>query len=162
MPPLSSLDPRRVGLSSLAAALAYLAVNALDMRLLRYPQNDLVLQGRMLPIFPKHLWPLTGLIMHTGFGATLTALYALLGRDRLPGPPWLRGVAWLLTENTLLWPLVLLLDRHHPAVRDGQMPPLSTMRCFIQANLRHIAFGAVMALAYEALAPNSESRDGRP
>jgi hypothetical protein len=129
-------------MAGLAAAAAYLLTNLLDMRLLRYPQNDLMLQGRMVPLF-RPVWPLAGLVLHTGFSLALTALYAA-ARDRLPGPPWLRGVLFLQAENTALWTLVPLIDRYHPAVRDGQMPPLNTPRCFLQAVLRHLVFGAVM------------------
>lgn len=141
----------RVGLAGGAAAIAYLIEMALDMRLLRYPQNDLVLQGRLAPV-PRRFWLPAGLVLHTGFGLTLALVYALVARRRLPGPPWLRGVLFANLENALLWPLTPLLDRYHPAVRDGQMPPLNTPVCFAQAVLRHVAYGAVLAVAYEALA----------
>ena len=139
--------PRAVA-AGLAASAAYLATNALDMRLLRYQQSDLVLLGRLLPPL-RPVWPLAGLVLHTGFGLALAIVYAALARERLPGPGWLRGILLATAENLLLWPLVPLVDRHHPAVRAGLMPPLNRPRPFLQAVLRHLAFGAVLGLVYE-------------
>lgn len=145
--------------AGLAASIAYLAMMVLDMRLLHYPQNDLVLQGRMAPV-PRRLWLPAGLVMHCSFGILLALVYGLLARDHLPGPPWLRGVLLASGENLLIWPLTLLIDRFHPAVRDGQMPPMNTWRCFTQAVLRHIAFGAVLGATYPAAHSVSELKPG--
>jgi hypothetical protein len=134
----------RIGLAGGAAALAYLGMMLLDMRRLGYRQNDLVLQGRLVPSVGRW-WLPTGLVLHGGFGLLLAALYARFGR-RLPGPGWLRGLLFASAENWLLWPLTLLIDRYHPAVLDGQMPPLNNLRCFAQAELRHLAFGVVLGL----------------
>lgn len=143
----ATVDGRRVMVAGTAAAAAYLAAMAADMRLLRYPQNDLVLLGRMLPVFGR-FWPVAGLAAHISFSLVMGWFYAAVAGPRLPGPPWLRGVLLAVVENTLLWPLVILIDRAHPAVRDGQMPPLNTVRCFTQATSRHIAFGAALGAVH--------------
>lgn len=145
--------------AGLAASGAYLAMMAVDMRLLDYPQSDLVLQGRLAPV-PRHWWLPAGLIMHAGFGIVLALGYGRLARHRLPGPPWLRGVILASAENLLLWPLTVLIDRSHPAVRDGQMPPMNNPRCFAQAVLRHIAFGAVLGLVYGEGQPTTTPTGG--
>lgn len=142
--------PAQVGraiVAGLVASAAYLAMMALDMRLLRYPQNDLVLQGRLAPV-PRRFWLPAGLVMHSGFGVALALIYALVVHERLPGPAWCRGILLANLENALLWPLTRVIDRYHPAVRDGQMPPMNTPRCFLQAVLRHIAFGAALGVVY--------------
>jgi hypothetical protein len=142
-----AFDGQRALLAGIAASAAYLVANELDVRLVRYPQRDVMLQGRLLPIAPR-AWPLVGLVMHAGFGLTLALVYAAAVHHRLPGPDWLRGMAWANLENVLLWPLTPLIDRHHPAVRDGAMPPLATWRCFGQAVFRHTVYGAVLGLVY--------------
>jgi hypothetical protein len=144
---VSEIDAPRLTLAGLAASVAYLIANEIDVRVANYPQRDLMLQGRMLPGVGR-AWPLLGLLMHTGFGLSLAVIYATVVRDRLPGPYWLRGVIWLNVENLLLWPLTLRLDRQHPAVLDGSMPPLANWRCFGQAVFRHTVFGAVLGWLY--------------
>ena len=156
---LATIDARAALLAGGAASAAYLVANEADVHLLRYPQRDLMLQGRMLPAFAP-VWPLAGLVMHVGFGMTLALLYAAVGRDRLPGPPWLRGALWANLENCLLWPLTPLIDRWHPAVRDGAMPPLANWRCFAQAVARHTVYGATLGLVYEAAGAARRERRG--
>jgi hypothetical protein len=156
---LTTIDARAALLAGGAASAAYLVVNEADCRLLRYPQRDLMLQGRLLPAL-EPVWPLAGLVMHAGFGATLALLYAAVGRDRLPGPAWLRGALWANLENCLLWPLTPLIDRWHPAARDGSMPPLANWRCFAQAVARHAVYGALLGLVYEAAGPARRERHG--
>ena len=63
---------------------------------------------------------------------------------RLPGPYWLRGVAMAQAENLTLWPLVLLIDRSHPAVKSGDLAHMSRPIYFGQAVWRHLALGAVL------------------
>ena len=49
-------------------------------------------------------------------------------------------------ENLALWPLILLIDRVHPAIRRGALAPLNRPAYFAQAVLRHAALGVVLGL----------------
>ena len=56
-----------------------------------------------------------------------------------------QGILVALVENTSLWPAMLVLDRVHPARRDGTWPPLfANPRVFGQATAGHALFGAVV------------------
>lgn len=150
------IDPRRALAAGLLASAAYLVANELDIRICRSPQRDLMLQGRLRPIL-RPVWPLTGLVLHAGFGVILALLYAAV-RERLPGPAWLRGALWANLENAVLWPLTPVIDRYHPAVQDGSMPRLATWTALAQAVWRHLVFGVVLGLADEALGRRAARR----
>jgi hypothetical protein len=47
-------------------------------------------------------------------------------------------------ENVTLWPLVLLIDRSHVAVRHGELARMNRPIYFWQAVWRHLALGAVL------------------
>jgi hypothetical protein len=140
-------DPQAAAVAGTVAAAAYLAEMAVDLPLLDCPTNDLLLLGGIFSR-DRRVWPLVGTALHFGFGATLAQGYGLVAR-RLPGPPWLRGVAFTMVENTLLWGLVPLFDRFHPAIRAGDLPKMNRPIPFLQQVLRHIAYGAALGIVYE-------------
>ena len=142
----SGYDPQQAAVAGTLASAAYLAEMAVDLPLLRCPTNDLLLLGGIASRNPRVWWPL-GTAMHFFNGVALAQVYAAVGR-RLPGPPWLRGVIFTLIENTLLWALVPLFDRYHPAIRAGELPKMNRPIPFLQQVLRHIAYGAVLGAAY--------------
>jgi hypothetical protein len=81
-------------------------------------------------------------MMHMQNGALFGALYANIAPG-LPIAPALRGPACGLAEHFVLWPLVGLTDRFHPA--RAQLPVLSgNHRAFAQATWRHLLFGYVL------------------
>jgi hypothetical protein len=93
-----------------------------------------------------------------GNGALFGALYAQ-ARPFVPAPPVAAGLAAALAEHALSWPLVGLVDEHHPA--RGEMPALwGNRRAVLQATWRHALFGAVLG-ALEALV-NDRSADEPP
>ncbi len=141
-------DMRRAGLAGLAGAAAYLAEQYLDMRLLRFGGDDVRLLGQALTRRDP-AWRVAGLAVHASNGIALSLIYAALLRNRLPGAPVLRGLLLGQVENAALWPLVpLVIDRFHPAIRDGLMPRLNTPAYAAQAILRHLAYGAVLGSVY--------------
>ncbi len=129
--------------AGVVAALAYLAEQEIDRRLWNPRSHDLDLLGGMLTR-NRQCWRPLGFIMHLGAGATFGIIFDRGLGARLPGPYWFRGLLAAQVENVALWPLVLLLDRVHPAVRMGVLAPLHRRAYFLQAVLRHAAFGTAL------------------
>lgn len=143
-PTLSSVQALRDGV---LAALAYLGVMYADMFITGSRSDDLLMLGR--PITDNRVQArILGLFAHCGFGGCMGMLYAAIGRRRLRGPSWVRGVQMMLIENTVLWPLSFVADRYHPSMRSGELPRLNTPIPFLQQIVRHIAFGAVLGWLY--------------
>ncbi len=134
--------------AGVAAALPYLAEQELDRRLLNARSDDLHLLGGMLSPDPR-FWRPFGLALHLTAGAVFGIAFDRLIAPRLPGPYWLRGVMMAQVENASLWPLVVLMDRIHPAVKRGNLAPMNRPTYFAQAVLRHIALGATLGLLNE-------------
>ena len=85
-------------------------------------------------------WRVAGLAIHIANGAAFGVAF-----DRLGGHGVCRGVLAAEAENTLLWPLVAVLDRIHPDVRSGAWPPLArNPHAAAQEVLGHAVFGAVL------------------
>ncbi len=137
------------GLAALAGAAgsgAYLAEMAIDLPLLACPTNDLLLLGGFVTRDPR-IWPLLGGALHFANGIALAQVYAAV-QHRLPGPAWARGILFTLIENTAFWAAVPLLDRYHPAIREGKLPRMNRPVPFLQQVLRHIAYGAALGFVY--------------
>lgn len=142
------LEARRAVLAGLAGSAAYLAMQYVDLQLVRFPGDDLKLLG-MVATRRAPFWQLAGLATHLANGTLLALVYAALLRNRLPGPPLVRGLLVGQAENALLWPVVpFVIDRYHPAIREGLLPPLNTGPYAVQAILRHLAYGAVLGWVY--------------
>lgn len=139
-------------LAGLAAALAYLAAQGLDIRLLRNRTDDLAIHGRLLARDP-FWWRSAGMVMHCLFGTALGALYAAaLGRPlRRRLPPWAAGVAFMQAENTALYPLLALMQRFHPAWREGILESYYQPLTAAQQVWRHLVFGAVLGIVLDRL-----------
>ncbi len=141
-------DARRAVLAGLAGSAAYLAEQYLDLTLLRFPGDDLKLLG-MVATRRDPAWRVAGVATHFANGTALAIVYGLVARDRLPGPPAVRGLLMGQLENAVLWPIVpLIVDRYHPAVREGLLPRLNTPVYAAQAILRHVAYGLVLGWMY--------------
>lgn len=69
----------------------------------------------------------------------------LAGR-RLWGPYWLRGIVMVQVENATVFPVVVLLDRFHPAIRSGELAKVTRPIYFVQQAWRHLALGAVLGM----------------
>ena len=128
----------------------------LDRRLLDSDYSDVELMGKLVTRGDQ--WQAIGFALHVQNGAIFGAVYAQL-KPFLPGPAPLRGLLAALVENTLLWPGVELIDRHHPA--RGDLPKFSGNKAaFAQSTIRHAVFGIVLGLLEGAL--NDRSADEPP
>ena len=122
------------------AAVGWAAQQPLDKRVFASDYDDIELLGKL--VTSGRAWPLIGLVIHTANGAAFGVAYSL-ARDRLPGPPWARGLLAAQIENFALWPLGRLSDRHHPA--GDELPRLAgNWRALAQATWRHALFGIVL------------------
>ena len=146
---LKKIDLRAVALAGAAAGAAYAAVLEVDLRLTGRNVDDLTFLGRPFARDPARVRAV-GAAIHLGNSLALATAYALLGHDRLPGPPWLRGTVFANVENTILYPLTALEDLH-PAIRDGQLARYWTWPAFLQSVPRHVAYGAVLGALYDRL-----------
>ena len=133
----------RVVGAGLAAGTAYLVAQEIDRRITNPRSDDLILVGGLVTRRPD-LWRRLGLVNHMLASVTFGLLFHWIVAPRLPGPYWLRGLLTFQAENAATWPLVLLIDRFHPAVKTGDMAPLNRPIYFAQAAWRHLAFGVVL------------------
>lgn len=133
-------------LGGLAGGAAFAAVMKLDIALSGERNDDFQLLGGFGPL--RDRWRVTGPIVHAFNSASLGCVYALVS-DRLSGPGWRRGLTFAIIENTLLWPIIIVLDRVHPAIASGEMPTFNRPWPFVAENLRHAAYGVVLGTVYE-------------
>lgn len=119
------------------AAIAWIAVEPLARRAFGTTYSDVRLLGR--PFSRRH-WRAVGTTLHLLNGAAAGVAFHRLG---LRG--WKAGVAVFQLENAVAWPLMALVDRHHPDRRDGTWPPLlRNRRVFAQEAAVHAVFGAAL------------------
>ncbi len=128
---------RRAALAGAAAAGVWAALEPIDSRLFRNDYSDVALLGKA--VTRSRAWPVVGAAMHLANGAAFGVALATL-RRRVP----VSGVRLALIENTALYPLVILVDRKHPARGGPGLARLSTPRAFAQATARHAVFGFVL------------------
>ena len=139
--------------AGITAGAGYLVQQEIDNRLTGRNLDDLLLLGR--PMVKTKLRAKTlGTLIHVANSAGIGILYAAAANHRLPGPAWARGMLFLTMENCVLYP-VMLLDRHHPAVKSGEIAPYWTLPAFLQSFPRHLVFGAILGVVYEALDPKA-------
>ncbi|MEJ7652545.1 MAG: hypothetical protein WKH64_03925 [Chloroflexia bacterium] len=132
--------------AGVVGAVAYAVEMELDQRILDYPFDDLAAARAARCESARLVRPL-GLAIHLANGALAGVVYARVCR-LLPGPGWLRGLLFGQIENAMLWPLMLAVDRYHPARKDGSLPPAWSRRNFVAAVARHAAFGLTLGLIY--------------
>jgi Family of unknown function (DUF6789) len=124
------------------AAMAYLGAMEIDIALTHYPSSDLqVIEGLARGRSSRVPW--VGVLGHLANGAGLGIIYAVVQRW-LPGPAWLRGILFSEGFILLAWPTTPLLDRFHPLIRRGQLPPFARRTAFAQNLSRHLVFGLVL------------------
>jgi hypothetical protein len=141
---LPLVELRRTLNGALAGATAaglWAAQQPLDKRIFGSSYDDVELLGKLVTRGPG--WPPAGLGMHMVNGAAFGAVYALL-RPLVPAPPLAAGIGAALAEHVALWPLGVLVDRHHPARSDLE-PLAGNRRAFVQSGWRHLLFGVVLA-----------------
>ncbi len=89
--------------------------------------DDLQPLGRPLVNDPTDA-KVAGLPIHLFNSVGPAATYAAVGRDRLPGPSWLRGVIFATIENTVLYPIAAL-EELHPGIEPGGNRPVFHSEC---------------------------------
>jgi hypothetical protein len=125
-----------------AAATLWGLAEPLDRRLLRCDYSDVALLGKA--VTGGERWRLAGFALHAANGAVFgIAFEAARRRTRLDPRRLALGLA--LAEHVALYPLSLLVDRHHPRRGEPGIPPLLTNgRAFTQAAWRHAVFGVAL------------------
>jgi hypothetical protein len=139
----SDIDTKWLLVCALASGNAYLAAAWLDSKLSSHPFNDLKLVGQIFTT-RSPFWIFMGLLNHYGFSVVVAYVYARWTYSRLPGPGWLRGLLFLQLENTLLYPVALLLEPVHAGIRSGQLPTLFSWKTFWGQVVRHVAYGVTL------------------
>lgn len=129
-------------IAGLAAAIAYAVEQEFDLRAFDHNTDDLTLLGRMVTGDDQLIRPV-GLAMHLANGAAVGTVYALFLHERLPGPPVVRSLTFLMAETAALYPLAVF-EKHHPGIREGRLDSYLTGTGFAQQVARHVAFGAVL------------------
>lgn len=137
-------------ISGLAAGAAFAIVLEADLRLSGNNVDDLLILGRPFTTDRERARRIGGVI-HAVNSVALAGVYGKV-RRWLPGLPWMRGLIFANVENALLYPVTLLEDLH-PAVREGQVDRYFTWPSFWQSVPRHVAYGVVLGMLYERLAP---------
>jgi len=141
-------DPARAALAGTVASAAYAAEMYVDMAITGSRLDDVqLLEGAMRGRRARVPW--LGMALHLLNGAALGEVYAAVAAPRLPGPRWLKGVAFGALFLVAVWPAVPLLDRIHPLIKKGELPPLNRPVAVGQNIARHLVFGAVLALLYK-------------
>ncbi len=127
----------RAAAAGATAALVWAAAEPLDRPVFRCDYSDVALLGKAVS---RRHWRTAGLAMHAANGAAFGVAWAALNHRFRISP-----VTLALAENAALWPLVRLVDRHHPARGTEGLPPLAGNRAaFAQACWRHALFGWVL------------------
>jgi hypothetical protein len=144
----SETDLNAAIVSGLVAGAAFALVLEADLRITGRNVDDLIVLGRPFVHDPKNARRV-GIAIHMMNAVALAALYATLA-NRIPGPPWLKGVIFANAENLVLYPITVLEDLH-PAIRDGQVDRYFNWPAFWQSVPRHIAYGAVLGALYDRL-----------
>ena len=124
------------------AAAVWAAQQPFDKRVFGCGFDDVELLGKL--ITRGSSWPLAGIALHVHNGALFGALYAQL-RPLVPAPPQALGLTVGLAEHLASWPLVRVVDRHHPA-RSELVTLSGNRRAFGQAAWRHALFGALLGM----------------
>ncbi len=114
----------------------------IDRRLLRCDYSDVLLLGKAFT-HGRLAWPV-GFAIHAANGALFGLAFDQV-RRRVPYPKEHVAIGMALAEHLALYPLSYFVDRYHPARGQAGIPPLFTSpRAFLQATIRHAAFGVVL------------------
>ncbi len=139
-------DLRRAALAGTTAIAAWIVAQWLDITLTSNNYDDVQLLGTAFGRVTA--WKSVGFVIHTLNGVLFGITYATVAEPRLSGPGWRRGLIAAEIECLALSTLTPLVDRWHPAVRDGRMAPMATPLALLQAIWRHAVFGVVLGTVY--------------
>ena len=131
----------RAALAGAAAATVWALLEPIDRRLFRSDYSDVALLGKLVTRGPA--WRPVGFALHGLNGALFGLAFHEL-RRRLQADPRRLALVLALVENVALYPLAVVVDRHHPARGEPGLAPLLRFRAFAQETVRHAVFGAVL------------------
>lgn len=141
--------PGKAALIGLIATLAYSVAMEGDQVLLNNRFSDVrFIQGMIEGEKKSTGVHLLAWAIHLLNGVALAEIYAAVGKRFLPGPDWLRGSIFGELFIAAVWWLTPLADKHHPLIKNGEMPKLATWKSFGQNLIRHFVFGIVLGLLY--------------
>ncbi len=142
--------PGKAAWIGLVATLAYSAAMEGDQVLLNNRFSDVrFIQGMIEGEKKSTGVHLLAWAIHLLNGVALAEIYAAVGKRFLPGPNWLRGSIFGELFIAAVWWLTPLADKHHPLIKNGEMPKLATWKSFEQNLIRHFVFGIVLGLLYK-------------
>jgi hypothetical protein len=124
-----------------AAATAWALLEPLDRRIFRWDYSDVAVLGKLVTRGPG--WRAAGLALHATNGALFGLAFHEV-RRRLDADPRRLALTLALVEHVALYPLALVVDRHHPARGEPGLAPLLGVRAFAQETVRHALFGLVL------------------
>jgi hypothetical protein len=146
------------GLAGGIAAALWAAQQPLDKRAFGSRYDDVELLGKA--VVTGDDWPVAGLALHLANGIAFGAAYAQLRRF-MPGPAVSQGTGLAIAEHFALWPLVALVERHHP--RRRELTSLKGNRAaFWQALYRHALFGLALSAIEATLNADAEEDEPAP
>jgi hypothetical protein len=120
------------------AATVWRACDPLLKRTFRTPYADSEVLGPLLA--HGRLEAVANLATHAAAGAAFGHAFERLGLRGVR-----QGLAAALVENTLLWPVVGVVERFHPKCRDGTWPSIvRSPRAFASATVGHALFGTLL------------------
>jgi hypothetical protein len=115
---MATVDLKAASLAGLSAGVAYAATAEIDNRISGHNLDDLKLLGRLLVDDPSKA-KAAGIPVHLFNAVSLAALFPLVRRF-LPGGKVLQGITFATVENTLLYPIAALEEKH-PGIRNGEI-----------------------------------------
>jgi hypothetical protein len=143
------LTRNRAAVAGAVAATAWGLLEPIDKQIFRYRYSDVALLG--LAVTRGSGWRAAGFAIHAANGATFGLAWRALSRHARISP-----VTFALVEHVTLFPLGILVDRHHPARGSRDVPRIFAWRAFGQATVRHVFFGWLLGkLAGDAPQPSS-------
>lgn len=151
--PLTSTLKQRIiagALAGIPGGIAHALVNELDRKVFGYDSDDMLMVTGTFMNDREQARKL-GFFMHVGFAMAFGIGYAVVLNPRDRHDAVIRGIGAGLVENSLLWPLVVPLDKHHPYIRTGRIDKFNHPIALVQANLRHIALGYGIGKSYPAI-----------
>jgi hypothetical protein len=88
-------------------------------------------------------------IIHLLNGVALAEIYAAVFKRFLPGPDWFKGTIFGELFVVSAWFLTPLADKHHPLIKNGELPKLANWTSFWQNIVRHLVFGLTLGWLYK-------------
>ncbi len=86
--------------------------------------------------------------IHMLNGVALAEIYAAIAKRLLPGPDLLKGAIFGELFIVGAWLLTPIADKHHPLIKNGEIPKLANWTALLQNIVRHLVFGLTLGWLY--------------